>query len=101
MNERELILDECADECKALINQTLSKYKINYEEYEDVTVLEKIRNYITYLIDIEIETEWEMKELYYRIELPNGTILPHRFERFDQAENFMIRNDIYGYIIIA
>ena len=57
MNERELILDECADECKALINQTLSKYKINYEEYEDVTVLEKIRNYITYLIDIEIETE--------------------------------------------
>ena len=42
-----------------------------------------------------------MKELYYRIELSNGTILPHRFERFDQAENFMIRNDIYGYIIIA
>ena len=43
----------------------------------------------------------KMKELYYRIELPNGTILPHRFERFDQAENYMIRNDIYGYITIA
>ena len=42
-----------------------------------------------------------MKELYYRIELPNGTILPHKFERLDQVENFMIRNDIYGYIIIA
>lgn len=41
-----------------------------------------------------------MKKLYYRIELPNGTILPHRFEKFDQAENFMIHNDIYGYIII-
>lgn len=43
----------------------------------------------------------KMKELYYRIELSNGTLLPHRFERFDQAENYMIRNDIYGYIIIA
>ena len=42
-----------------------------------------------------------MKELYYTIELPNGTILPHKFERFDQAENFMIVNDIYGYITIA
>ena len=42
-----------------------------------------------------------MKELYYRIELPNGTILPHKFERFYQAENFMIRHDIDGYIIIA
>lgn len=55
MSERDLIIDKCADECKALINQTLSKYKINYEEYEDVTVLEKIRDYITYLIDIETE----------------------------------------------
>ena len=42
-----------------------------------------------------------MKELYYKIELPNGTILPYRFERLDQVENFMICNDIYGYIIIA
>ena len=42
----------------------------------------------------------EMKELYYRIELPNGTILPYKFERLDQVENYMIRNDIYGYIII-
>ena len=42
----------------------------------------------------------KMKELYYRIELSNGTILPYRFERLDQVENFMIRNDIYGYIII-
>ena len=44
MNERYLILDECADECKTLINQTISKYKLNYEEYEDVTVLEKVRD---------------------------------------------------------
>ena len=42
-----------------------------------------------------------MRGLYYRIELSNGTLLPHRFERFDQAENFMIRNDIDGYIVIA
>jgi len=42
-----------------------------------------------------------MRELYYRIELPNGALLPHRFERFDQAENFMIRNDINGYIVIV
>lgn len=42
-----------------------------------------------------------MKELYYRIELPNRTLLPYKFERFEQAENFMIRNDIYGYIVIA
>ena len=41
-----------------------------------------------------------MRELYYRIELPNGTLLPHRFEKFDQAENFMICYNIYGYIII-
>ena len=41
-----------------------------------------------------------MKELYYRIELPNGIILPYKFERLDQVENYMIRNDIYGYIII-
>ena len=41
-----------------------------------------------------------MKKLYYRIELPNGTILPHKFERLDQVENYMICNDIYGYIII-
>jgi len=42
-----------------------------------------------------------VKELYYKIELPNGTILPYKFERFDQAENFMIRNNVYGYIVIA
>ena len=42
-----------------------------------------------------------MKELYYRIELPNGTLLPHRFEKFEQAKKFMIQNDIYGYIVIA
>ena len=42
-----------------------------------------------------------MKELYYRIELPNGMILPHKFERLDQVENYMIRNNIYGHIIIA
>ena len=41
-----------------------------------------------------------MKELYYRIELPNGTILPHKFERLDQIENFMIKNNINGYIVI-
>ena len=45
--------------------------------------------------------ELTMKELYYRIELPNRTLLPYKFERFEQAENFMIRNDIYGYIVIA
>ena len=42
-----------------------------------------------------------MKELYYRIELPNGTLLPHRFEKFESAEHFMIINNIYGYITIA
>ena len=42
-----------------------------------------------------------MKELYYRIELLDGTILPFTFERFYQAEDFMIRHDIDGYIIIA
>lgn len=41
-----------------------------------------------------------MKEPYFRIELPDGTILPFTFERFSQAEDFMIRHDIYGYIII-
>lgn len=42
-----------------------------------------------------------MKELYYRIELPNGVLLSHRFERFKSAERFMIANNIYGYIIIT
>lgn len=41
-----------------------------------------------------------MKELYYKIELRDGAILPFVFERFYQAENFMIRHDIDGYIII-
>ena len=41
-----------------------------------------------------------MKELYYRIELSNGTILPYKFERLDQIENFMIKNNINGYIVI-
>lgn len=50
---------------------------------------------------ISQERRNKMRELYYRIELPNGTLLPHRFERFDQAENFMIRNDINGYIVIV
>ena len=63
MNERYLILDECADECKALINQTISKYKLNYEEYEDVTVLEKVRDWITYIIDIEPE-ETNVAQIY-------------------------------------
>lgn len=41
-----------------------------------------------------------MKELYYRIELLDGTILPFVFERFYQAENFMIHHNINGYVII-
>ena len=63
MNERYLILDECADECKTLINQTISKYKLNYEEYEDVTVLEKVRDWHTYIIDIEPE-ETNVAQIY-------------------------------------
>ena len=65
MNERYLILDECADECKTLINQTISKYKLNYEEYEDVTVLEKVRDWITYIIDIEPE-ETNVAQIYQK-----------------------------------
>ena len=41
------------------------------------------------------------KLYYYKIMLPNGDILPFKFERYDQVENFIIKNNIYGYIIIV
>lgn len=49
MNERELTLDECADECKALINQTMSKYHIDYTE--DEIILKKIKEWIDWILD--------------------------------------------------
>lgn len=49
MDEREIIIDGCVDICKALVNQTMSKYHIDYIEEE--IVLKKIKEWIDWVLD--------------------------------------------------